>query len=82
MSPVHLRNHGIPRKQPEEREGLLEPEYLEEETLDTVVDGKKLSEIIPTLPFTSQFNINLKPEDWRDIDHVLQLRQLLKDLFQ
>ncbi|MBW0533477.1 hypothetical protein O181_073192 [Austropuccinia psidii MF-1] len=40
-----------------------EPEDLEENTLDTVVDGKKLREIIPTLPFTFQFNRNLKPED-------------------
>ncbi|MBW0468588.1 hypothetical protein O181_008303 [Austropuccinia psidii MF-1] len=54
-----------------------EPEDLEEDTLDTVVDGKKLREIIPTLPFTFQFNRNLKPEHWKDMDH-----QLLKDLFQ
>ncbi|MBW0477490.1 hypothetical protein O181_017205 [Austropuccinia psidii MF-1] len=59
-----------------------EPEDLEEDTLDTVVDGKKLREIIPTLPFTFQFNRNLKPEDWKDMDQVLQLHQLLKDLFQ
>ncbi|MBW0504478.1 hypothetical protein O181_044193 [Austropuccinia psidii MF-1] len=39
-------------------------------------------EIIPTLPFSFQFNRNLKPEDWKDIDQVLQLHQLLKDLFQ
>ncbi|MBW0524506.1 hypothetical protein O181_064221 [Austropuccinia psidii MF-1] len=38
-----------------------EPEDLEEETLDTVVDRKTLREIIPTLPFTFQFNRNLKP---------------------
>ncbi|MBW0581119.1 hypothetical protein O181_120834, partial [Austropuccinia psidii MF-1] len=36
-----------------------EPEDLEEDTLDTVVD-----------------------EDWKDMDQVLQLHQLLKDLFQ
>ncbi|MBW0526420.1 hypothetical protein O181_066135 [Austropuccinia psidii MF-1] len=59
----------------------LEPEDLEEDTLDTVVDGKTLSEIIPTLPFTLQFNRNLKPEDCTDMDQVLQLHQLLKDLF-
>ncbi|MBW0494823.1 hypothetical protein O181_034538 [Austropuccinia psidii MF-1] len=59
-----------------------EPEYLEEDTLDTVVDGKTLREIIPTLPFTFQFNRNLKPEDWKDMDQALQLHQLLKDLFQ
>ncbi|MBW0500471.1 hypothetical protein O181_040186 [Austropuccinia psidii MF-1] len=29
-----------------------EPKDLEEDTLDTVVDGKTLREIIPTLPFT------------------------------
>ncbi|MBW0466465.1 hypothetical protein O181_006180 [Austropuccinia psidii MF-1] len=59
-----------------------EPEELEEDTLDTVVDGKTLGEIIPTLPFTFQLNRNLKPEDWKDMDQVLQLHQLLKDLFQ
>ncbi|MBW0551018.1 hypothetical protein O181_090733 [Austropuccinia psidii MF-1] len=59
-----------------------EPEELGEDTLDTVVDGKKLREIISTLPFTFQFNRNLKPEDWKDLDQVLQLHQLLKDLFQ
>ncbi|MBW0519425.1 hypothetical protein O181_059140 [Austropuccinia psidii MF-1] len=39
-------------------------------------------EIIPTLPFTFQFNRNLKPEDWKNMDQVLQLHQLLNDLFQ
>ncbi|MBW0490528.1 hypothetical protein O181_030243 [Austropuccinia psidii MF-1] len=58
-----------------------EPED-EEDTLDTVVDRKTLREIIPTLPFTFQFNRNVKPEDWKDMDQVIQLHQLLKDLFQ
>ncbi|MBW0483223.1 hypothetical protein O181_022938 [Austropuccinia psidii MF-1] len=59
-----------------------EPEDLEEDTLDTVVDGKTLREIIPTLPFTFQCNRNLKPDDWKDMDQVNQLHPLLKDLFQ
>ncbi|MBW0480251.1 hypothetical protein O181_019966 [Austropuccinia psidii MF-1] len=59
-----------------------EPEDLEEDTLDTVVDGKTMREIISTLPRTLCFNRNLKPEDWEDMDQVLQLHQLLKDLFQ
>ncbi|MBW0465286.1 hypothetical protein O181_005001 [Austropuccinia psidii MF-1] len=59
-----------------------EPEDLEEDTLDTVVYGKTLRRIIPTLPFTFQLNRNLKPEDWKDMDQVLQLHQLLKYLFQ
>ncbi|MBW0577715.1 hypothetical protein O181_117430 [Austropuccinia psidii MF-1] len=59
-----------------------EPEDLEEDTLDTVVDGKTMREIISTLKFTLQFNSNLKPEDWKDMDQVLHLHQLLKDLFQ
>ncbi|MBW0575873.1 hypothetical protein O181_115588, partial [Austropuccinia psidii MF-1] len=59
-----------------------EPEDLEEDTLDTVVDDKALREIIPTLKLTFQFNRNLKPEDRKDMDQVLQLHQLLKDLFQ
>ncbi|MBW0464392.1 hypothetical protein O181_004107 [Austropuccinia psidii MF-1] len=76
MSSVHLRNLGIPRNQPEDREDL------EEDTLDTVVDGKKLRKIIPTLPFTFQFNRNFKLEDWKDIYQVLKLHKLLKDPFQ
>ncbi|MBW0564196.1 hypothetical protein O181_103911 [Austropuccinia psidii MF-1] len=59
-----------------------EPEDLEEETLETVVDGKTLRKFIPTLPFTFQFNRNPRPEYWKDMDQVLQLHQLLKDLFQ
>ncbi|MBW0593919.1 hypothetical protein O181_133634, partial [Austropuccinia psidii MF-1] len=59
-----------------------EPEDLEEDTLDTVVHSKTMREIISTLPFTLQFNRNLKPEDWNDMDQVPQLHQLLKDLFQ
>ncbi|MBW0501300.1 hypothetical protein O181_041015 [Austropuccinia psidii MF-1] len=59
-----------------------EPEELEEDTLDTVVDGNTLREIIPTMPFTFQLNRNLKPDDWKDMDQVFWLHQLLKDLFQ
>ncbi|MBW0500486.1 hypothetical protein O181_040201 [Austropuccinia psidii MF-1] len=76
MSHVHLRNLGVPRNQPEDREGL------EKGTLDTMVDGKTMREIIRTLQFTFQFNINLKHEDWKDMDQVLHLHQLLKDIFQ
>ncbi|MBW0487598.1 hypothetical protein O181_027313 [Austropuccinia psidii MF-1] len=76
MLPVHLMNLGIPRNQPEDIEGL------EEDTLDMVVNGKKLREIIPTLPFTFQFNRNLKQEDCKDMDQVLQIHQLFKELFQ
>ncbi|MBW0567232.1 hypothetical protein O181_106947 [Austropuccinia psidii MF-1] len=59
-----------------------EPEDLEEDTLDTVVVGKTLREIIPTLPLPFQFNRTLKLQDWKDMDQVLQLHQLLKDLCQ
>ncbi|MBW0483057.1 hypothetical protein O181_022772, partial [Austropuccinia psidii MF-1] len=59
-----------------------EPEDLKEDTLDTLVDGKTMREIISTLPFTLQFNGVLKPEDWKDMDQVLQLHQLLEELFQ
>ncbi|MBW0527932.1 hypothetical protein O181_067647 [Austropuccinia psidii MF-1] len=62
--------------------GCLAPEYLKEDTLDTVVDGKTLREIITTLPFTFQLNRNLKQEDWKDMDQVLLVHQLCKDLFQ
>ncbi|MBW0504385.1 hypothetical protein O181_044100 [Austropuccinia psidii MF-1] len=59
-----------------------EPEDQEEDTLDTVVDGKKMREIIPTLPLTFQLNRNLKPEDCKDMNKALQLHALLKNLFQ
>ncbi|MBW0488914.1 hypothetical protein O181_028629 [Austropuccinia psidii MF-1] len=59
-----------------------EPQELEEDSLETVVDGKKLREIIHTPPFTFQLNRKLKPEDWKDMDQVLQLHQLQKHLFQ
>ncbi|MBW0491438.1 hypothetical protein O181_031153 [Austropuccinia psidii MF-1] len=78
MSPVYLRDLGFQRTE----KPCPEPDELEEDTLDTVVDGKTMREIIPTLPFTFQFNRNLKPEDWKNMDQVLQLHQLLKDLFQ
>ncbi|MBW0551911.1 hypothetical protein O181_091626 [Austropuccinia psidii MF-1] len=39
-----------------------------------------MREIIPTLPLTFQLNRNLKTEDWKDMDQVLKLHQLLKDL--
>ncbi|MBW0503428.1 hypothetical protein O181_043143 [Austropuccinia psidii MF-1] len=42
-----------------------ELEDLEEDTLDTVLDGKTLSKIILTLPFKFQSKQNLKPEDWK-----------------
>ncbi|MBW0592799.1 hypothetical protein O181_132514, partial [Austropuccinia psidii MF-1] len=59
-----------------------EPADLEEDTFDTVVDVKTMRETISTLPFRLQFNRNLKPEDWKDMDQALQLHQLLKDLFR
>ncbi|MBW0483412.1 hypothetical protein O181_023127 [Austropuccinia psidii MF-1] len=59
-----------------------EPDDLEEDTFDTVVDGKTMGEILSTLPFTLQLNRNLKPVGWKDMEQVLQLHQLLKDLFQ
>ncbi|MBW0573374.1 hypothetical protein O181_113089 [Austropuccinia psidii MF-1] len=82
MSPVHLRaleSQGISQRTEKACSG---PEDLEEDNLDKVVDGKTLREIIPTIPFTFKFNRNLKPEDWKDMDQVLQLNQLHKDLFQ
>ncbi|MBW0502275.1 hypothetical protein O181_041990 [Austropuccinia psidii MF-1] len=50
--------------------------------MDTMINGRTLREIIPTLPLALQYNGNLKPEDLKDMDQVLYLHQLLKDLFQ
>ncbi|MBW0583213.1 hypothetical protein O181_122928 [Austropuccinia psidii MF-1] len=38
--------------------------------------------MIPTLLFTFQLNRNLEPEDWKDMDQVLERHQLLKDLIK
>ncbi|MBW0499887.1 hypothetical protein O181_039602 [Austropuccinia psidii MF-1] len=82
MSHVHLRNLGIQGTSQRTEKACPEPEDLEEDIVDIVVDGKTLREIIPTLPFPFQFGRNLKPEDWKDMDQALQLQQLLKDLFR
>ncbi|MBW0475593.1 hypothetical protein O181_015308 [Austropuccinia psidii MF-1] len=54
----------------------------QDQGLDTIVDSRKLSEVIPMLPFTFQFKENLKLEDWKNMDQVLQRHKLLKDVFQ
>ncbi|MBW0468911.1 hypothetical protein O181_008626 [Austropuccinia psidii MF-1] len=64
MSPVHLRDLGFQRNQPEDREGLSRARRPGRGHL-----GHSGGWI-------------LKPEDWKDMDQVLQLHQLLKDLFQ
>ncbi|MBW0506619.1 hypothetical protein O181_046334 [Austropuccinia psidii MF-1] len=76
MSPVHIRN------KEKEREGFSITRRPGGGHLGNSVDGMKLREVIPTLQFTFQFNRNLKPDDWKDMDQVLQLHQLFKDLFQ
>ncbi|MBW0466876.1 hypothetical protein O181_006591 [Austropuccinia psidii MF-1] len=53
-----------------------EPKDLEKYTLDTVVDCKKLREIIPNLPLTSKFNRNLKPEDLKDMEDNSQRQRI------
>ncbi|MBW0557171.1 hypothetical protein O181_096886 [Austropuccinia psidii MF-1] len=73
MSPVNFRDLGFPRNQPEDRTGLFisrRPGFV-----------KKIREIIPTLLSTFQFNRQLKPEECKDMDQVLQLHKLLQDLF-
>ncbi|MBW0569206.1 hypothetical protein O181_108921 [Austropuccinia psidii MF-1] len=82
MSPVNLRNLGIPRNQPEDREGLSRNSRLGRGHLGNSGGWMTLREIIPTLPITFKFNTNLKQEDWKDMDQVPHLHQLLKDLFQ
>ncbi|MBW0469419.1 hypothetical protein O181_009134 [Austropuccinia psidii MF-1] len=65
-----------------DREGFSRTRRPGKGHLDTVVDGKTLREIIPILPFTLKLNRNLRTEDWKDMDKVLQFHQLLKNLFQ
>ncbi|MBW0510815.1 hypothetical protein O181_050530 [Austropuccinia psidii MF-1] len=82
ISPVHLRNLASKAASQRTEKDFPEPEELEEDTLNTVVDGKTLRDIIPTVPLTFQFIINLKEEEWKDMGQVLQLHQLHKDPFQ
>ncbi|MBW0499836.1 hypothetical protein O181_039551 [Austropuccinia psidii MF-1] len=79
VSPGTLESQGTSQKT---EKACPEPEDLEEDTLDTVIDGKTLREMIPTLPFTLQLNRNLKTKYSKDMDQFLQLHQLLKDIFQ
>ncbi|MBW0466020.1 hypothetical protein O181_005735 [Austropuccinia psidii MF-1] len=82
MSHAYLRDLASKGTNQRTEKACPEPEDLEEDTLVTVVDGKTMREIVSALPFTLQFNRNLKPEDLKDMDQVFQLHQLLKDLFQ
>ncbi|MBW0473394.1 hypothetical protein O181_013109 [Austropuccinia psidii MF-1] len=82
MSPVHLRNLGIPRNQPEDREGLFKNRIPKRGHLghsggwhETEENHAHYSIHLPTQQ-------KVKQEDWKDIDQALQLHQLLKDLFQ
>ncbi|MBW0477918.1 hypothetical protein O181_017633 [Austropuccinia psidii MF-1] len=50
--------------------------------MDTIIDGRTLRQIIPTMPFTFKFNGTLKPKDWKYMGQVLQLHQLLNNHFQ
>ncbi|MBW0581987.1 hypothetical protein O181_121702 [Austropuccinia psidii MF-1] len=82
MSPIHLRNLGFQRNQPEGREGLSRTRrpgrgYLGDSGGWKDTEG---NDIHPAITF--QFNRNLNPEGWKDMGQVLQLHQLLKDLFQ
>ncbi|MBW0483942.1 hypothetical protein O181_023657 [Austropuccinia psidii MF-1] len=54
----------------------------EDQGVEAIVDCTTLREIIPMLPFTFQFNRNLKTENWKDMDQVLKLQQVLKDFAQ
>ncbi|MBW0507522.1 hypothetical protein O181_047237 [Austropuccinia psidii MF-1] len=82
MSPVHLRKLGIPRSQPEDREGLYRTRrpgrgHLEQDGVwkDTEGNHNNCAIHLPTQQ-------KPQPEDWKDMDQVLQLHQLPKDLFQ
>ncbi|MBW0474062.1 hypothetical protein O181_013777 [Austropuccinia psidii MF-1] len=79
MYPVHLRDFGISGTSQMKEKDYLDPE---DQGLYSMINGKKLREIMLKLPLAFQFNRDLKPEDWKDKDQVLQLHQLLKDLFQ
>ncbi|MBW0544952.1 hypothetical protein O181_084667 [Austropuccinia psidii MF-1] len=82
MSPVNLRNLGIPSDQPEGREGLFRTRRHGIGNLRHSGGWQDTEGYHTHFSLTFQFNRSLKPEDWKDTDKVLQLHQLLKDLFQ
>ncbi|MBW0465166.1 hypothetical protein O181_004881 [Austropuccinia psidii MF-1] len=82
MSPVHLRNLGFQRNQTEDREGFSRTRRTGKGNLGHSGGWQEIEGNHTHPPFTFQFNRNLTPEDWKDMDQVLQLHQLLKDLFQ
>ncbi|MBW0563843.1 hypothetical protein O181_103558 [Austropuccinia psidii MF-1] len=82
MSPVHLRDLGFQSNQPGDRESPSRTRRPETGHLGHSGGWQTLREVIPTLPFTFQFNRNLRPGGWKHMDQVLQLHQLLKDFFQ
>ncbi|MBW0465612.1 hypothetical protein O181_005327 [Austropuccinia psidii MF-1] len=82
MSPVHLRNLGFQRNQPEDREVLSRARRPGRGHLGHSGGWQDTEENHTHSSIHFQFNRNLKAEDWKDMDQVLQLHQLLKDLFQ
>ncbi|MBW0479386.1 hypothetical protein O181_019101 [Austropuccinia psidii MF-1] len=82
MSPVHLRNLGFQRNQPEDREGLSRTRRPGRGHLGQSGGWQDTEGNHSHSAIDFQFNRNLKQEDWKDMDQVLQLHQLLKDLIQ
>ncbi|MBW0516282.1 hypothetical protein O181_055997 [Austropuccinia psidii MF-1] len=82
MSPVHLRNLGYQRKQPEDREGLSRTRRPEIGHLGHSGGWQDTEGNHTHLAIHFPINRNLKPEYWKDMNQVLQLHQLLQDLFQ
>ncbi|MBW0468915.1 hypothetical protein O181_008630 [Austropuccinia psidii MF-1] len=82
MSPVHLRNLGIPRNQAEDREGLSRIRRPGRGNLGNS-GGSKKTEGNHTHS-SIYLTIKQKPQTrgLEDMDQGLQLYQLLKDLFQ
>ncbi|MBW0519264.1 hypothetical protein O181_058979 [Austropuccinia psidii MF-1] len=83
MSPVHLRNLGFQRNQPEDRGGLSRTRRPGGGHLGDSGGWKEIdrNNTHSATPISIQKR-HLKPEDWKDMDQCLQLHQLLKDLFQ
>ncbi|MBW0473656.1 hypothetical protein O181_013371 [Austropuccinia psidii MF-1] len=81
MSPVHLRNLGFQTKKPEDRKGLSRSRRPGGGHPGHSGGWQYIEGNYTHSPFPFQFNRNLKPEDWKDMNQVLQLHQLLKNLF-
>ncbi|MBW0469029.1 hypothetical protein O181_008744 [Austropuccinia psidii MF-1] len=81
MSPVHLRNLGIPRNQPEDTEGLFRTRRPGREHLGHSGGWQDIEGNHTHSAIHFPIQQNLTPEHWKDMDQVLQPTNSSKTFF-